>query len=51
MLIAKNGIFREIDETKLQAYREKGYTPQQLPAPASIPAAPPDAEGKAGKKA
>lgn len=51
MLVAKGGIFREIDDMKLQAYRDKGYVPVQPSVPASIPAAPPDAEGKAGKKA
>lgn len=33
MLVVKGGIRREIDETKLNAYREKGYVPLRQGAP------------------
>jgi hypothetical protein len=40
MTVAKCGIYREIDESRLQEYADKGYAPVEEPAekPAKKPA-------------
>ena len=37
MLVAKQGIFREIPEHKLQEYKDKGYKPVKQDAPGKAP--------------
>ena len=37
MLVAKNGISREIDEKNLQVYKDKGYKPVEGKPPAKPP--------------
>jgi len=46
MLVAKNGISREIDEKNLQVYKDKGYMPVEdyKPAESKPPAKPPKKE-------